>query len=180
VRLAFVAAVQHLSPKQRAVLLLRDVVGWTGQEVADLLGGSADAVHSTLQRARSTVSSIPTIEHVDDAEAERIAARYVAAWEAADVESLAALLREDVEMAMPPTPSWYAGRDELAAFFTAHFVRFPPGRLQLAPTRANGTLAFAIFDGTSPFGVKVLELDGGAVRSITGFADPALPRAFGF
>jgi RNA polymerase sigma-70 factor, ECF subfamily len=178
VRLAFVAALQHLPPKQRAVLLLRDVVGWTAQEVADLLGGSTDAVHTALQRARATVATIPPADDVSDTIEGRIVARYLAAWDAADVAALAALLREDVEMAMPPTPSWYRGRAALVAFFSVHFVRFPPGRLLLVPTRANGTIAFAIYDGAEPFGVKVLELAGGAIRSIMGFADPTLVREF--
>jgi RNA polymerase sigma-70 factor, ECF subfamily len=178
VRLAFVAAVQHLPPKQRAVLLLRDVIGWSGREVADLLGGSSDSVHSALQRARATVATIPPVEHVSREAEDAIVDRYVAAWDAADVPALAELLREDVEMAMPPTPSWYLGRDAVVAFFAAHFVRFPPGRLRLVPTRANGTIAFAISDGADPFAVKVLELDAGAIRAITGFVDPMLVGAF--
>ena len=177
VRLAFIAAVQHLPPKQRAVLLLRDVIGWSGQEVADLLGGSADAVHSALQRARASVAAVPPVEHVSREAEQEIVARYLAAWDAADVPALAALLREDVEMAMPPTPSWYRGRDAVAAFFASHFVRFPPGRLRLAPTRANGTIALAIYDGADPFALKVLELDAGRICAITGFVDPTLVRA---
>ena len=175
VRLAFVAALQHLPPRQRAVLLLRDVVGWSAKEVAALLGSSPASVTSALQRARAAARR----------PARRAAARrrrgdhrraVPGRLEAADVAALAALLREDVEMTMPPTPSWYRGRDAVAAFFAANFVRFPA--LRLVPTRANGGPAFAVYDAESPLAIKVLEVDRRGIASITGFADPSLFRLF--
>jgi RNA polymerase sigma-70 factor (ECF subfamily) len=171
VRLAFVAVVQQLPPRQRAVLLLCEVLGWSAREVAELLGTTSAAVNSALQRARA---ALPARERAPSNEEAAIVARYVAAWDAADVAGLAALLREDVEMTMPPTPSWYRGRDALAAFFEAHFERFPRGTMRLVPTRANAAPAFAVFAGETPFAIKVLELDGRQIRSITGFADPTL------
>jgi RNA polymerase sigma-70 factor (ECF subfamily) len=172
VRLAFVATVQHLPPRQRAVLLLCEVLGWSGQEAAELLGTTRASVNSALQRARATLEALPVARAPDAAEAELVA-RYIAAWDAADVAGLAALLREDVEMTMPPTPSWYRGRAALIAFFDAHFVRFPRGTMRLVPTRANAAPALAVFAGDTPFAIKVLEIDNG-IRSITGFADPTL------
>jgi RNA polymerase sigma-70 factor (ECF subfamily) len=173
VRLAFVAAVQHLPPRQRAVLLLCEVLGWSAKEVAELLGTTSASVNSALQRARATLE-VPARERAPSDEEAATVARYVAAWDAADVAGLAALLRDDVEMTMPPTPSWYRGRDALAAFFDAHFERFPGGTMRLVPTRANGAPAFGVFAGETPFAIKVLEVDGGRIRSITGFADPTL------
>jgi RNA polymerase sigma-70 factor (ECF subfamily) len=174
VRLAFVAAVQQLPPRQRAVLLLRDVLGWSAREVAELLDSSVASVTSALQRARVSVESVPPLERMSD-EAERATVeRYIAAWDAADVAALAALLKEDVEMTMPPTPSWYRGRDAVAAFFTAHFTRFPAGRLRLALTRANAAPALAVYDGDVPFALKVLDIDHAGIRAINGFTDPSL------
>jgi RNA polymerase sigma-70 factor (ECF subfamily) len=174
VRLAFVAAVQQLPPRQRAVLLLRDVLGWSAVEVAELLGSSVASVTSALQRARAGVESVPPLERVSDDVERATVERYIAAWDAADVAALAALLKEDVEMTMPPTPSWYRGRDAVTAFFTAHFDRFPAGRLRLTPTRANAAPALAVYDGNVPFALKVLELDRVGIRAINGFTDPSL------
>jgi RNA polymerase sigma-70 factor (ECF subfamily) len=176
VRLAFVAAVQQLPPRQRAVLLLRDVLGWSAAEVAELLDTSVASVTSALQRARAGVESVPPLERVSpDGERETVS-RYIDAWDAADVAGLAALLKEDVEMTMPPTPSWYRGRRSVTDFFTAHFGRFPAGRLRLVPTRANTVPALAVYDGGAPFALKVLELHPGGIRSINGFTDPAIFR----
>ena len=178
VRLAFVAAVQQLPPRQRAVLLLRDVLGWSAAEAAELLETSIPSVTSALQRARAGVASVPPLERVSAAAEQETVARYVAAWDACDVAGLAALLKEDVEMTMPPTPSWYRGREAVAAFFGAHFARFPAGRLRLAPTRANGTVALAVYDGDTPFALKVLEVDRRGIRAIDGFTDPTLFALF--
>ena len=176
VRLAFVAAVQQLPPRQRAVLLLRDVLGWSAAEVAELLETSVASVTSALQRARAGVESVPPLERMSpDVERETVA-RYIEAWDAADVAGLAALLKEDVEMTMPPTPSWYAGRAAVTAFFAAHFGRFPAGRLRLAATRANAAPALAVYDGAEPFALKVLEVDARGIRAINGFTDPAIFR----
>jgi RNA polymerase sigma-70 factor (ECF subfamily) len=176
VRLAFIAAVQHLPPRQRAVLLLCEVLGWSGQEAAELLGTTRAAVNSALQRARA---ALPGVERAPTDDEAAIVARYIAAWNAADVAGLAALLREDVEMTMPPTPSWYRGRDALTTFFHGHFERFPAGRLRLVETRANGMPAFGVYDGDEAFALKVLELDHGGIRWIAGFVDPTLFPLFG-
>jgi RNA polymerase sigma-70 factor (ECF subfamily) len=174
VRLAFVAAVQQLPARQRAVLLLRDVLGWSAAEVAELLESSVASVNSALQRARARVAAVPPFERLSDEAERRIVERYIAAWDAADVDGLAALLKEDVEMTMPPTPSWYQGRDAVIAFFTAHFDRFPAGRLRLSPTRANAAPALAVYDGDIPFALKLLEIDRAGIRAINGFTDPSL------
>jgi RNA polymerase sigma-70 factor, ECF subfamily len=179
VRLAFVAAVQQLPPRQRAVLLLREVLGWSAAEVAELLDTSVASVTSALQRARAGVESVPPLERVSPAAEHETVARYIDAWDAADVSGLAALLKEDVEMTMPPTPSWYAGRAAVTAFFTAHFRRFPAGSLRLVATSANAAPALAVFDGGEPFALKVLELDRRGIRAINGFTDPAVFRLLG-
>lgn len=171
VRLAFVAAVQYLPPRQRAALLLRDVLGWSAKEVAQLLGTSVGAANSALQRARAALE-VPPLERPPDEVEASIVDRYVAAWHAADVDGLARLLEHDVEMAMPPTPSWYRGRDAVAAFLAATFVRFPG--IRLVPTRANASPAFRVYVGDEPLAVKVLEVDRRGIRSITGFTDPSL------
>jgi RNA polymerase sigma-70 factor (ECF subfamily) len=171
VRLAFVAAVQYLSPRERAALLLRDVLGWSAKEVADLLGTSVASANSALQRARSALAVPPLERPPDEVEASTVE-RYLAAWNAADVDSLAQLLRHDVEMAMPPTPSWYRGHDAVSAFFDATFLRFPG--IRLLPTRANASPAFRVYVGEEQLAVKVLEVDRLGIRSITGFTDPSL------
>jgi RNA polymerase sigma-70 factor, ECF subfamily len=163
-RLAFVAAIQNLSARQRAALLLRDVLGWSTREVADLLGTSVASVNSALQRARTVVPAERPPEPVEDA----LAARYLEAWEAADVRALAALLREDVEMAMPPTPSWYRGRDAVAAFLAATFERFPG--IRLSPTRTNTQPAFVATVGHEKLALKVLSCERNGIRAITGFS----------
>jgi RNA polymerase sigma-70 factor, ECF subfamily len=175
IRLAFVAAVQHLPPRQRAALLLRDVLGWSAQEVADLLGTSVASANSALQRARNALDVPPLERPPDDVEA-AVVERYVAAWNAADVSALAQLLREDVEMAMPPTPSWYVGREAVRTFFAATFVCFPS--IRVVPTRANASPAFRVYVGEDPLAIKVVELDERGIRSITGFTDPALFARF--
>jgi RNA polymerase sigma-70 factor (ECF subfamily) len=174
IRLAFVAAIQRLPPRQRAALLLRDGLGWSSREVADLLGSSVASVNSALQRARSAVENVP--ESPPRPTELALASRYLAAWEAADIPALAELLREDAELAMPPTPTWYRGRDDVAAFLDATFARIPAVRL--APTRANGQPAFVVYDGAEPIAIKVLTCDRRLIRALTGFTDASLFRAF--
>jgi RNA polymerase sigma-70 factor (ECF subfamily) len=177
IRLAFVAAVQHLPPRQRAALLLRDVVGWSAKEVAELLGATVASVNAALARARVALRDLPPDERpASDVEA-ALVARYVAAWEAKDVAALAELLSEDVRMAMPPTPSWYAGRESVASFLRATFARFP--ELELGPTRANGAPALAVYNAGEALAVKSLEVGASGIREITGFADPRFFPLFG-
>ena len=186
VELAFVAAVQHLPARQRAILLLRDVLGYSATETAGLLDSSPAAVHSALQRARATVDAglpaaalhRPSGDHAD------LVDRYLRAWHAADIPALVALLRTDAQLAMPPTPSWYQGRDAIEVYLRQLFGS-PFGRqLRLLPTAANRQPALAVYapapDGPHrPFAVKVFTVDGSLISGITGFVTPHLFPAFG-
>lgn len=187
IELAFLTAIQLLPPRQRAVLILRDVLGWAAAEAAELLDTSVPAVNSALQRARSTVAreapGSPGAVRTDsrDAEAELLR-RYMRAWEAADMRALAALLKEEAVLTMPPAPSWYSGRDAIIAFFSTSPYVFgdETRRLRLLPTQANrqpGFAAYAWDPGAAAFlayGIMVLRLEDGLVAEITGFADPTL------
>jgi RNA polymerase sigma-70 factor (ECF subfamily) len=181
VRLAFVAALQHLPPRQRAVLLLRDVLGWSAAEVAGLLEVSVVSVNSSLQRARATLSKrAPTRDPTPAAVERSLLDRYVRAWNEADVDALVALLKEDATLTMPPVPSWFRGRAAIAAFLsTTPFGEEWRGRLRVVPTGANGQPACAVYeraeDGVDrPFAVMVLTLDGGSIAAITGFTERRL------
>ena len=181
VELAFVAAIQHLPARQRAILLLRDVLGYSAAEAADLLGSSPAAVHSGLQRARATIDAgLPTAaRHRPTGDVADLVRRYVDAWHAAAIPALVALLRHDAQMAMPPTPSWYAGRDAIATYLRQLFSG-PIGRsLRLRPTGANRQPALAVYAADAPFAIKVLTVDSDRVIAITGFVTPHLFPAFG-
>jgi RNA polymerase sigma-70 factor (ECF subfamily) len=186
VELAFVAAVQHLPARQRAILLLRDVLGYSAAETADLLDSTSSAVHSGLQRARATIdAALPeAARHRPEGDLADLIRRYVRAWHAADIPALVALLRHDAHMAMPPTPSWYAGRDAIAVYLRQLF-NSPFGRqLRLQPTSANRQPALAVYAPASagnalvPFAVKVLTVNGDRISAITGFVTPHLFPAF--
>ena len=182
IELAFVAAVQHLPPRQRAVLLLRDVMGFSAAETASLIDTSAAAVNSALQRARALLEAgLPhTDRHRPSGDSADLVRRYMAAWHATDVDALVALMRSDASMAMPPTPSWYQGRDSIGTYLRQLFET-PFGRdLQLAPSAANRQPALVVTtsDGR-PFAVKLLTADGDAISSITGFVDPVVFTRFG-
>ena len=187
VRLAFVAALQHLSPLQRAVLVLRDVLGWHATEVAEILETSAAAVNSALQRARAELAETrPIAEELGEPaepELRDVLDRYMAAFEHADVDTLAQLLRTDVELEMPPIPTWFTGRDTVREFL-ARVVLRTPDQWQLAYTRANGAPAFALYqrapDGSfQAHGLDVLSLVGGRIARIVAFNDPTLVAKFG-
>jgi RNA polymerase sigma-70 factor (ECF subfamily) len=186
VELAFVAAIQHLPGRQRAILLLRDVLGYSAAETAELLGSTPVAVHSGLQRARAAVDAgLPAAAlHRPTGDLAGLLDRYVRAWHAADIPALVALLRADAQMAMPPTPSWYSGRDAIAVYLRQLFGS-PFGRqLRLWPTAANRQPALAVYApepaGTAlvPFAVKVFTVDGDRISGITGFVTPHLFPAF--
>lgn len=192
VSLAFLAAVQFLTPRQRAALLLQDVLGWRAAEVAKLLDVSVASVNSALQRARSALRKRFPVGAPDGFDGNGMTddhrgllERYISAWEAGDAERLAALLKEDAVLTMPPTPSWYRGRAAIARFFaTTAFRGELGGRLHLVPTRANLQPAVAIYrrdpDGVlRAMALKVLTTDVAAIREITGFVDPKLFPAFG-
>ncbi|HTY34050.1 sigma-70 family RNA polymerase sigma factor [Mycobacterium sp.] len=187
VRLAFVAALQHLSPLQRAVLVLRDVLGWPAGEVAEMLETSTAAVNSALQRARARLAEAgPALDELGEPtepELRGVLDRYMSAFEHADVDELAQLLRADVELEMPPIPTWFTGRAAVCAFL-ARVVLHTPDQWRLAPTRANGAPAFAMYkrapDGSlHAHGLDVLSLTGGRISRIVAFNDPALVAKFG-
>jgi RNA polymerase sigma-70 factor (ECF subfamily) len=182
-RLAFVAALQSLPARQRAALLLRDVVGLSAAEVAEQLDLSVPAVTSALQRARAQVEQHPeevVVAGVD----ESVLDKYVAAFEQADLAALAALLRRDVALQMPPVPTWFAGRDAVLGFFAARPLRVPgDGGRRLLATRANGCPAVATYvrqdDGTyAPHSIQVLETIDGQIAHIYAFVDPELFGVF--
>jgi len=148
IRLAFVAALQYLSARQRAMLILRDVLEWPAAEVADLIGTTTTAVNSGLRRARAQLArALPAEDELaEPAEPDRRAVleRFAAAFENADVTALVELLREDVTLEMPPLRAWFAGRQVVVPFFAATAFA-APGQFRLAPVMANGQPAFAVY-----------------------------------
>jgi RNA polymerase sigma-70 factor, ECF subfamily len=185
IRLAFVAALQRLAPRQRAVLILRDVLAWKADEVAGLLEVSVDAVNSTLRRARSALGDVdPRSVSVGPPEVEReLLGRYVEAFERYDVDALVALLREDAVLAMPPYELWLQGLTDIRGFFTA--MESEAGHDAVIPLSANGSPALAVYrpaaasGGLEPFGIHVLEVADGRIAGIHAFLDPGLFPVFG-
>ena len=192
VQLALLASIQLLPPRQRAVLLLRDVLGFAAGEVAEILESSTASINSALQRARATLdrrqaeglAGLGRARPADEAE-RSLVRRYVEAWESVDVDRLVALLREDVVMTMPPEPVLFRGRDAIAAFFSTVPAGGALDEIRLLPTRANlqPALAGYVLDretGISRgYGLMVLTVDGGEIAEITGFSDPRLFELFG-
>jgi len=166
IRLAFVAALQHLPARQRAVLILREVLRWQAAEVAELLDTSVASVNSALQRARATLAEREISEsdvRTDDAEQQELLARYVDAFERYDIESLVALLHEDAVMTMPPYNFWLRGPAEMAKFFVGPGI--PCKNSRLIATAANGAYAFGSYKpdpdgGYMPWAVQVIEVSG--------------------
>jgi RNA polymerase sigma-70 factor (ECF subfamily) len=165
--LAFLTAIQRLPGRQRAVLILRDVLGWTAPEAAELLETSVAAVNSALQRARGTVDAElpPTVPAADEQELLR---RYVEAWERVDIDGLVSLLREDAVMRMPPNPS-VRGAAAIGRFLGDRIAAIP-----VRETRANGRPAIVMAD----HGVLVLGVAGGAIAWIDVYRDAALAARF--
>jgi RNA polymerase sigma-70 factor, ECF subfamily len=187
VRLALVAALQHLPPRQRAVLILRDVLGWPAAEVAGLLQMSVIAVNSALRRARDTLGQAAVgeddVREPADAGTRAIVDKYAAAFENADVAALTRLLAADAVLEMPPTPTWFAGREAVARFFGTR-VLAAPGDFLLTETGANGQPALAAYrrggdGGYHAHGIIVLEVRGAALTRIVSFLDPGLFPVFG-
>jgi RNA polymerase sigma-70 factor (ECF subfamily) len=180
VRLAFVAALQHLPPKQRAVLILCEVLKWRAAEVAELLETSVSSVNSALQRARATLEAsdatpATTAPSIDGADAELLA-RYVEAFERYDMDALTALIHEDATQSMPPFDLWLRGRDDIFTWW------FGPGigcrGSRVVPTRAaNGAPAFGQYkpresgEGYEPWALQVLEVENGKIVEFTFFLD---------
>jgi RNA polymerase sigma-70 factor, ECF subfamily len=187
IRLAMVAALQYLSARQRAVLILRDVLDWPAAEVAGLLGTTTTAVNSGLRRARAQLArSLPAEEHLaEPADADRrvLLDRFAAAFENADLRALADLLREDVELEMPPVATWFAGRETVRRYLAAN-VFTTPGQVRMVPAAANGQPAFAAYqrgrDGTfRAHAVLVLTLTATGIARVVIFLDPGRFGTFG-
>jgi RNA polymerase sigma-70 factor (ECF subfamily) len=184
--LGLLAAIQLLPGRQRAVLILRDVLGWTGPEVAALLDSTVASVNSALQRARATIDgALPERAHaaVDDQERELLN-RYLAAWSAEDFDGLVGLLREDAVLRMPPRPA-VVGALAIARFMRDVAAGGALPRLRLAPTRANGrpaVVAQHVADDGSlrPHGILVLEVSGGRIAGFDAFIDAKFLPPFGF
>jgi RNA polymerase sigma-70 factor (ECF subfamily) len=187
VELAFVAALHHLPPRQRAVLLLRDVLGFAPAEIAEALDATPAAVYSTLQRAHAAVedrlperSQQATLRSLGDQRLRSVVERYVQAWEDGDVDAIMAMLTADATFAMPPRPSWYLGREAIGTFLAAYPLSLP--RWRLVPARASGQLAFGTYltrEGRrEAHSLEVITLDGdGQIAAVMSFHRPeAFPR----
>jgi len=177
ITLAFIAALQKLPGRQRAVLLLCDVMGWSSREAAEILDMTAAAVNSALQRARETLKQTErkTSPARSNEQVSTLLARYVAAWETADSSALIAVLREDVALTMPPLPVWFAGRADIQAFLDGSlFKSYAPFRVRLVPVRANGSPAFAVYQMDQEgiyraAALHILTIENGAIREINDF-----------
>jgi RNA polymerase sigma-70 factor, ECF subfamily len=178
VRLAFVTALQHLPPRQRAVLILREVLRWPASDVAELLGTTVVSVNSALQRARSTLAATdPTesepLEPADESQRELLA-RYVDAFERYDLDALVSLLREDATLSMPPYDLWLRGHDDITRWFLGQGIGCKGSRL--VPTVANGMPAFGQYrlgsrGGHEPWALQVVEISGGRISGLSSFLD---------
>ena len=184
IRLAFVAALQHLPPRQRAVLILREVLRWQAAEVAELLDTSVASVNSALQRARATLAErdVGAASPPVDTEQGELLARYVDAFERYDIDSLVTLLHEDAVQSMPPYALWLQGRDEMGKWYLGQGIGCR--RSRLVPTAANGRPAFASYRPKGPgvwepFALQVIETSGGRISAIHNFLYPELFPAFG-
>ena len=181
IRLAFIAALQHLPPRQRAVLILRDVLQWKAAEVADLLDATVVSVNGLLRRARRTIGSAdlsvgPAPKAGRDAD---LLARYVAAFERFDIDALVALLREDAIFSMPPFSLWLQGPDSIAAWL----VTSPCANTLLVPIAANASPAFALYRPAASgnydaYAIQVLECADSHIVAIHTYLDPSLVEQF--
>lgn len=180
VELAFVASLQHLSALQRAVLLLRDVLAFSAREVAEQLETSVAAVNSALQRARSVVSTVPsqqeTLRALGESGERDLVRRYMAAWEARDVEAIVAMLAADAKYSMPPLPDWFQGRDAIRTFLLDGPLR---SQWRFLPARANGQLAFGTYllegDRYVPGGLDVVVLRGTEIVEVVSYLEADFP-----
>ena len=198
ISLAFLTALQTLPPRQRAVLILRDVLDFSANETADLLGLTVSSVNSALHRGRSTLSQ--RYHHIEpedstmsptDEKMQWLLDHFVEAWETADVDGLVALLKADAAFAMPPSPSWYQGRAAISTFVAGTvfadggmFSGSAVQRWRLLPTRANGSPAFAIYqrdeqNNYQSFGLIALTIVEDKLSQIISFIDSTLPARFG-
>jgi RNA polymerase sigma-70 factor (ECF subfamily) len=181
IRLAFVAALQHLPPRQRAALILCEVLRWQATEVAELLDTSVASVNSALQRARSTlaagnVSATDTAQPLNDAD-RALLARYVDAFEQYDIEALTSLIQEDAQQSMPPFDLWLRGRDDIFTWWFGPGIGCKGSRV-IPTTAANGSPAFGQYKpspdgGYEPWALQVIELEAGKIVEFTFFLDTA-------
>lgn len=187
VRLAFVAALQHLTPPQRAVLILRDVLAWHADEVADLLGVSVGAANSSLQRARAAMARLDpeqSTRPVSDEHAKQLLADYVAAFEAYDVNRIVSLLTADAVWEMPPFTGWYAGAAAIGRLIEVNCPADRAGDQVMVPVSANGQAALALYmrgpDGRHhAFQIQVPTLTEQGVSHVVAFFELSLFERFG-
>jgi RNA polymerase sigma-70 factor (ECF subfamily) len=188
VQLAFVAAIQQLPPRQRAALLLCDVLGWSSAETAVLLGSTTASINSAMQRARETLAKHypqgePLAASQPDAEQQALLDRYLRVWEAHDFEGFVALLKEDATLIMPPWPQWYAGREAIRWFSSHAWKTY--GDVRFVRTSANAQPAFALYDRPrgdtiwKAHSLHVLTLEGAAISEMVTFVPPTAPQLFG-
>ncbi|PRY43885.1 sigma-70 family RNA polymerase sigma factor [Umezawaea tangerina] len=177
IRLALVAALQYLPPRQRAVLILRDVLRWSAKEVAELLDTSTPAVNSILQRARAQLTEVTedAVVEPSDHDQRELLDRYATAFEAKDIPAIVGLFTADVVWEMPPFKSWYRGPDAVAT----HLAIRCPGDIRVVPTRANGQPAFGLYIGGEPFNLQVLTIGEKGISHVVNFLDTTLFDVFG-
>jgi len=183
IRLAFVAALQHLPPRQRAVLILRDVLSWRSAEVAEALDLSTAAVNSLLQRARARLDDVGPATAPVAEEHQDLLERYVAAFWEKDIDALVSLLVADAVWEMPPWAGWYQGADNIGQLIDTQCPGGPHD-MRMLPTRANGQPAYGLYmrrpDGTfTPFHLQVLTVTDGAISHVGAFFDTRLFETFG-
>jgi RNA polymerase sigma-70 factor (ECF subfamily) len=187
IRLALIAALQHLPPRQRAVLVLREVLKWRAAEVAEVLGITTTAVNSVLQRARAQLDRVaPTEDEIVEptaAEERQLLDRYVAAFEAKDIPAIVDLFTKDAVWEMPPFTGWYQGPENIGRLVDTQCPAGGPDDMRLIPTRANGQPAFGLYmregDGYLPFNLPVLTIGAGGVTHVASFFDLRLFPLFG-
>ena len=179
IRLAFVAALQHMPPRQRAVLILCEVLRWKAAEVAELLETSVASVNSALQRARATLEATDLSPETSFEEPDReLLDRYVQAFEAYDLEALTSLIHEDATQSMPPFDLWLSGRDDIFTWWFGPGIGCKDSRV-IPTVAANGSPAFGQYkpsesgEGHEPWALQVLELSGGGIAELTFFLDTA-------
>ncbi|KAA0024876.1 sigma-70 family RNA polymerase sigma factor [Antrihabitans cavernicola] len=185
VRLAFIASLQHLLPRQRAILILRDVLAWPAAEVADLLDTTTAAVNAALLRARRSVADADPgrdeLTEPDDPTVLALLDQYAAAFERADIAALTELLHADAQVQMPPHTTWFRGRDQIVGFFESRVTE--ADHVKMVPIRANGQPAYATYLLAAPgrYRANSIHLPScrdGRIESIIAFLDPSLFAGF--
>ena len=189
IRLALIAALQHLAPKQRAVLILCEVLNWRAAEVAELLGTTTAAVNSALQRARAQLDKVSpsedTVVEPTAAQQKEMIDRYVTAFENKDMPAIIELFTKDAVWEMPPFVSWYQGADTIGRLIDTQCPARGPGDMKLIPTWANGQPAFGVYmrdfenGGFYPFQLPVITMDGDRIAHVGCFFDLSLFPIFG-